>query len=288
MDFVPQAKRLAQNGNIVIAFLSDSYYPLFDLWYRLFRKHNLDNYLIFALDERCFKRLKMNGINAFQLDLDKAQFSKGNLWVLRIEVLRELVRSGLHVIHTDVDAFWLRNAVDAFGIQDQSSHLIISRDAGVPKEAKELWGFTMCCGLYLLRSNSVTVRFVDDYLARVREVRDDQRALNYMLLEGKVLWSPNEMDGDSTYLKTHEMTIDVLSYEIATRGGVRPNAYVYHPWLPPKNVHGKVMMALDELGERYPAIKRDLGRARARLFLSPGYWFMQAKDIVKRRLHDRT
>ncbi len=288
MEYLPQAMSLAQDGTIVIAFLNDSYYPLFDLWYRLFRKHNLSNYLIFALDERCFKRLKANGINAFQLDLDEAQFSRGNLWVLRIEVLRELIRSGLDVIHTDVDAFWLRNAVDAFGVQGQSNHLVISRDAGVPKEAKEVWGFTMCCGLYLLRSNSVTVRFVDDYLARVREVRDDQRALNYMLLEEKVVWSPNELGGESTYIKQYEMKIDVLSYEIATRGGNRPNAYVYHPWLSPRSVHGKVMMALDELGERYPAIARDLRRARARLFLSPGYWFTQAKDMVKRRLLGRT
>ena len=278
MEFMQQVRKYAQDGVIIIAFANDLYLPLFNLWFRLFRKHNLRNYLIFSLDQTLHAKLRARNINSCLLPLEKSAFSRGNLWILRAAVVREILRAGIHVIHTDIDAFWLRNFLELLATHPDD--LVISRDRGVPREIVDQWGFTLCCGIYLLRSNAATVKFMDSYLPRVEELKDDQRALNYMLHDAKVVWRQDGANNRHTRVAGHDITVEALSSDIAARGGDQPNAYIFHPWLAPRRTHEKVLRAIAMLRD-FPADRRELRLAAIATYLSSQLWVHRLGDPLQ-------
>ncbi len=282
MDYLQRAAGLVRYDTIIIAFVNDLYIPIFKMWYRLFRRYGLTNYLIFATDQKSYDYLDANNINACYLPFNKTEFKRGELWVMRVEVVHTLIKAGINVIHTDIDAFWLKNAMSV--LQESNNDLVISRDNGIPVEAGKAWGFTMCCGFYLMRSNARTCRFVDRYLARTRIVMDDQRALNYMILEAGDKWRELGNAGASIHVKQYDLNVSTLSYDFVARGGVRPDAYVFHPWLAaPGDIYKKVLLAI-KLLEDFPSARAGLWHSKAWVYLAPGYWTKKFKAVAKRLL----
>lgn len=284
MDIVNHVQKLAHKNTIILTFVNDGYFPMFNVWYELFCQHGIHNYLVIALDKSCYKKLRSKGINTELLDLSGDLFSKQNLWVLRIELINKILLSGINVLHTDVDAFWIKNPLNI--IYEEKQDLMISRDEGIPKEAVETWGFSMCCGFYFLRSNSTTRAFMVDLLAKTHEWKDDQRAFNYMFLEEQIDWPPDGSFGKIAHIKKYDLHICLLPYDVVVRGEDYPDSYVFHPWLYPKDVYGKVTLAIKELkyfdncyGGQWAFINM------LKLMSNIGYWKVNIKNIAKKVLN---
>ncbi len=148
------------------------------------------------------------------------------IWRARVEILKRIIDSGVDVIHTDIDAIWCHDILPY--IENIDKDLIISIAHGMPKTAIERWGFSLCCGFYMLRSNDKTRRFVDDYLRATIDAKDDQVALNNLIMDSGIRWVSKDTTRNEGNLERYGLVVHVLDEGVVSRKPV-PNAYVYHP-----------------------------------------------------------
>jgi Nucleotide-diphospho-sugar transferase len=252
--FLDQVHALKKNKAIIIALVNKAYYPLFELWYSRFSKLNIHNYLIVSLDRHTHLNLQNRGINTRLVEIRNPRyvsdfFSKHlyevsgkklgrqfrrsttvsyrqKIWRTRVEILKRIIDSGVNVIHTDIDAIWRHDILPY--IESIDKDLIISIAHGMPKTAIERWGFSLCCGFYMLRSNDKTQRFVDDYLRATIDAKDDQVALNNLIMDSGIRWVSKDTTRNEGNLERYGLHIHVLDEGVVSRKPV-PNAYVYHP-----------------------------------------------------------
>lgn len=167
----------------IVVFANYNYLPVLKNWMIAMKNLNIANYIIIALDEELHTYLKAKNIPTLlrlcELDLEK-------LWIHRVEVLLELLEEGYNVIHSDADAVWLKDPLPY--LEKLPQDMIFSQGTIWPPDVQEEWGFVLCCGFFMLRSNKKTLRFMHDLLNRVKKDKDDQVSCNRMLLERKTVW----------------------------------------------------------------------------------------------------
>jgi hypothetical protein len=279
--FVARAIELAEKKLLIVTFVNRRYLPLTDVWIAYFLRYGHNNYLIFALDRYTFERLKLRKLNVCLFDMS-ADFSKGNLWVQRVLVFQALIDADVDILHTDIDAFWVKDPVEEVG--QMTGDIVCSRDSGIPAEAVKAWGFSLCCGFICVRSCKATKNFVRAWSMATHEYLDDQRALNHLLLARRITWSRAENTECNVHARVDEYQLEVtgMADDFASRGHP-PTGFIYHPWLSAPNVYDKVAQALVGL-RRFPPAREQSLRLEKRLHLAPGFWLAWLRKSVKRHL----
>ena len=103
----------------------------------------------------------------------------GKLFELRKKLFLALVKSGRDFIHSDADAFWLRNPVPWL-TQHIEFDLLISQGTHAPKQHFDRYHFTLCAGFFLCRANVRT----QNYFQQVAERKVlDQENMNIILAD---------------------------------------------------------------------------------------------------------
>lgn len=154
----------------------------------------------------------------------------------------------LDVLHSDIDALWVRNVDDL--VQNVTSNnpdadLVFSIDHGIPYELGKDWGFTLCNGFVLYRNTKATLDLLHAIkLDHVTLDNNDQTVMNRKLQSLGCEWL-----SDQTLIKGRcgDVKIAVLWESIVGRKKELSPAdtnVVLHPF-----IHGNTKMpALREAG----------------------------------------
>ena len=110
------------------------------------------------------------------------RFNGNTLWILRVLTLRALVNQGWDVISLDIDAIVVGD-LEAMLKSLPGSDVVAQMDYSIPMDVARRFGFILCCGFMVIRSNERTIRFLDQYCARTALEMDDQLALNHLLAD---------------------------------------------------------------------------------------------------------
>jgi hypothetical protein len=171
---------------LVVAFSDNRYRDVLLNWLVAVHRLGISNYLIVSLDEHIHDFLLQRGFPSF---LSVLRGPLSNLWRLRLEVLRALCDHDLTIVHSDIDAIWLRNPVPEY-FSGQSDHLVATQGTVWPEDVVRKQGFVLCCGLFSIRSSPGIRSLLDDIIEDVKRTGDDQVSLN-RILNASVDWDMN-------------------------------------------------------------------------------------------------
>jgi hypothetical protein len=175
-------ERKADN-RLLVAFSDSKYLGVLLNWLVAIHRIGVRNYLVVSLDETIHAFLADRGFPSVLIKMDGPLH---NLWRLRLVILRELCAHGVDVIHSDIDAVWLRDPIPEY-FSRHADHLVISQGTVWPDDVLKKQGFVLCCGLFYLRSGSETLTLLDDVLRDIATTNDDQISLN-RLIYASVTW----------------------------------------------------------------------------------------------------
>ena len=193
----------------IFVFANYNYLPVLQNWIIAIEQNSIKNFIIIALDKQLYKHLVSHNIPTIlrpcELDLEK-------LWIHRVKVLMEFMQNGYDIIHSDADAIWFKDPLPYLNAMPQD--MIFSQGTIWPPDVQEKWGFVLCCGFFMLRSNKKTLHFMQDLLKRVKEDKDDQVSCNRLLLEMNTIWDE----------PIHSYTIDFRDKQFVCTPTVRNGA----------------------------------------------------------------
>lgn len=235
---------IKEDNNVIIAVANYAYKDIVDNWVFQMKKLGIDNFLIIALDKQLYAHLSSQGVNAF-LDVLVIE-DIIDLWRKRIEIYEKVVRMGVNLVHSDLDAVWLRNPMIYF--TDQSVDLVFSQGTYWPKHVHEKWGFVLCCGLFYAGSNKNNIQLFQEMREILDDAGDDQAAINELIYQDNVEW---EIDSgytipfsDKQLLASRKMmvglgnkySINILPHHLFQRlHNAKEKAYVKHIYSPKNN-----------------------------------------------------
>jgi len=171
------------NNRLLVVFSDSKYMGVLLNWLIAIHRLGIRNYLVVSLDEAMHAFLVERG---FPSILRQMEGPLHNLWRLRLVVLREICSYGVDVIHSDIDAVWLRDPVTEYFSRD-ADHLVVSQGTVWPDDVLKRQGFVLCCGLFYLRSSGETMTLLDHMLRDIVSTNDDQISLN-RLISASVTW----------------------------------------------------------------------------------------------------
>lgn len=218
----------------IVTALSSNYLPLWYLWrhYGAFGDAAIETLSLDAQANQVLQRdpqvaCSFNGVSAAR---------RSEIWQRRLDFILRSVHKEQSLIHSDLDAFWLRDpwkyleAIDA--------DFIFSKDRGIPKSAVNHWGFSLCCGFFMVRSGKNSLHFLDLWRRETKRCKDDQIALNRILLRKKVFWKKERHPEKGFF---HSAIVDfegrklrfvALSLWLFNRSlpFCQRGAFIAHPW----------------------------------------------------------
>ncbi|KKD61338.1 hypothetical protein RN22_06360 [Grimontia sp. AD028] len=166
----------------IVIFADIKYKDVLGNWLQFFPPKLMRYLEIVALDDSLFDDLQQSKGSLSPLISIKKMKWTGNiddLWIARVKYIREQVKNGFSVVHSDIDAIWLDNIMP--DISDRNYDMVFSQGTIWPLDFYKSHGFVACCGLFFIRSTSVTEKFMNDWVHLVEKDGDDQRSLNHLL-----------------------------------------------------------------------------------------------------------
>lgn len=216
---------------LIVSFCNWNYSRVALNWVAYLRKLEIERYLIISLDEKTEEFLLKNGINT-KLIRGEILKKSGTGWRWRFQQTYNFLKSGTNIIHSDLDAIWLKNPLNFL---DNESDIIASGDGGMhPTETYDKWGFTICMGWVYYRSNDCVLDIFENILnaeypdPRINDF-DDQVEFNHYLsskIKGEDI---SITDSGDRQMQLQNLKIRVLSSDVVTRDDYDENAYVCHP-----------------------------------------------------------
>lgn len=171
---------------IILGFCNWGYRKVLSCWIRNMFLLKIDNYMIGALDieteELCIKM----GIPVFSMYYDLKN-GKNTLWKKRTAVIKQFIDNDISIIHSDIDAIWIRNPLSKFFENDKD--LIFSYGSYFPPQIFKKWNFVLCCGLFMIKSTPKTKQFMSLWEIEIDKCSDDQRTINTLLFNNQTKWN---------------------------------------------------------------------------------------------------
>ena len=233
-----------QKTPVVLVFVNMSYLPVFDIWYGLYMINPAPDLIVVALDKVSYSNLKQRGIRCFYAGSEEFEnflslkvFDQrenlilSKLWLLRASVIKRILDSGTDLIHSDCDAFWLKDVYQLFS--EMPADMTFSIAFAHPREIVQQWGFIICMGLFMIRSNENTRAFFSDFLDALNSSQSpcDQETFNQLLYKENVRWKRSGLRNHASYLKKYNISIRVLGDHLVSRKRTNRRLYAYHPFL---------------------------------------------------------
>jgi len=231
------------NDYVVLTTVNKNYLKIFDIWYQYYSKTSYKPILhVITLDKKSEEHIGGKSIKTISLNNPTNNFSK--VIHERTKVIRDLLKEGKNIIHTDSDAFWINPKLDK--IINKKYDIQGSIGYGIPYEAISKWGFAICTGFVIVHSNPNTISFSDQWANEVPKFFSDQKAFNHLLLRDGVEWRLNEVTKNIGYNKEFGLNIEAISHDIITRP-INKNAMIYHPFLPSNHQNIKIIDLIKRL-----------------------------------------
>jgi len=211
---------------LIVTFCNYEYIRIALNWITCLQKVNVYSYLIIATDEEAFDALTNKKANVI--------YSPGNLpkrsgtgWKWRFQTISNLLNSGFNILHSDLDAIWLKNPLDLI---DDESDIIVSMDrGGWPPKTFEKLGFTMCMGWIYLKSTDIVKNALLKILDSKTTDIDDQQEFNDYVSDKVNTDNIYISESNERYMMSGNIKLRVLNEIDVLRGDYNSNSYVCHP-----------------------------------------------------------
>ena len=184
---VAKAREAAgSSDHVVVTFCDSTYRDVLRNWLAALDRLADVPVLVVALDDRLACELEEKQVPVCYLPCD-AQANA--IWSLRAQAIYALVAAGLNVIHSDVDAVWIKNPMAL--LERIEADIVSSQGTVYPPECHARWGHVLCYGFIYFRPSCATIELLREAaeIALMEEQFDDQRYLNHQLLTRGVRWS---------------------------------------------------------------------------------------------------
>ena len=176
---------------LVVTFVDGRYLPLLQPWIRRLTGLGVSRIKVYCLDTTVLAWCASEGVAAAPLSWGG---DLRELWVRRIQVFSELLASGEHVVHSDVDAIWLRNPLQSRSTLGRTEDLLFSQGTVWPPDVHDQWGFVLCCGWFYARPTLAARAFFEGLEADVQTTGDDQVSVNRLLAAVGAQWESRPAD----------------------------------------------------------------------------------------------
>ena len=197
----------------IMAFGDSKYKRIAHNWALYLHRHGIENYTIYSLDQDIYDYLVENEINTELLPLDI--FEGGDHlwnWRKRLKLIFKLLNEGINVLHSDLDAIWLKNPL----IFIEKDYDIVASTGTFPQNIYEKIGYTLCMGWIYYKSSTIVKQLFENILNKDIQVKfDDQIEFNLELF--------NSTEYEDLKLKTLDQSI------VSRKQSQDNNAYVHHP-----------------------------------------------------------
>jgi hypothetical protein len=177
---------LSERDPLVVVFSDASYLPLLQLWVRRVSELYVRRLQVYCLDDCTSDWCRSEGIANVSMKWDG---DLRHLWVQRIRVFSALLAAGEEFIHSDIDAIWIRNPLQAGSARDSAEDLVFSQGTVWPPDIHDQWGFVLCCGWFWAKPSAAAQRFFEALETDVQRTGDDQISVNRLLAAYQVRWS---------------------------------------------------------------------------------------------------
>lgn len=274
------------DGRVVAVFADAAYDGVLLNWLAAAQRAGVKGVVVLALDAATERAVAARGWRTVRVDAGTEEGFDGTaweldprgdvrptcdanarLWLARALVLRALLRAEnvRLVVHSDADAVWLRDAVPM--LDDYDVDLAVSVGAKQPVSVESAFGFVVCCGLMALRDSKPTRNLMDALCCRICVERDDQVALNKLLLDASLEFEEHPAPGPELEAVLHTSglrgtcrraplaTVAVIPHAVVPRimtrlpPGEPLRAVVVHPQAPQEQAAKLAMF--EQLGIRF-------------------------------------
>lgn len=208
----------------IISFCSFDYVEVAKNWVQYLCSHNIENYVIVAMDTETYNHLLEQEINT-KLVHGEILKRSGTGWKFRFQTMYEMLKDG-NILHCDLDAIWLK---DARNLLDNEHDIIASMDkGGWPPRAFEHLDFTMCMGWMFFKNNDNVKNIFEKILEKESDFDDQQEFNEYIVdnLKSNHIYIKNE---NERILEVGDVKIRVLNETDVFRGNYNEASYVCHP-----------------------------------------------------------
>ncbi len=197
---------------ITFVFLTEKYYDNFLIWLDLYLRFDPSGgkLLILAIGDGLSTRInaalsERSSTNGTVLNfVSSRKFGAcGNgtdlwfLWYLKIHVVAGLVKRGISVIYSDLDAYWLKNYYtmrDNF-INSSKVDIIFSPTGDMPRSAVLEWGFTPCAGFFSVEATPGGVSLMHEWQRMTEIMFDDQISAAELFFRNSIIWRQTDIPG---------------------------------------------------------------------------------------------
>jgi hypothetical protein len=171
---------------LTVTFVDSSYLPLLQLWLPRLRALGVHRMRVFCLDVATHAWCRAQAV-----DCATVPWTGGlrELWVQRIRIFSELLAAGEEVVHSDIDAVWVRNPLREGSACGREEDLLFSQGTVWPPDVHDRWGFVLCCGWFRARPTLLAQAFFQGLEADVQGSGDDQISVNRLLALLGAQWS---------------------------------------------------------------------------------------------------
>ena len=187
---------------VTIVFGTFNYRKTIEKWIAAVHKLGYDGWRIVCMDRELVRWLEKRGDGARAVDYyavlpDAPRYDFGTLprkalmqalMPLRTRLFLQLATAGCDFVHSDADAFWIRDP-RPYLARHREYDLLMSQGKWYPFEHYEQFGFVLCAGFFVCRSNARTRAYFGKVEALLDQNPQDQFRMNKVLqLDPEVRW----------------------------------------------------------------------------------------------------
>lgn len=253
------------DGVIVFTMVTRSYLDNLRIWINCYRVAAQCNFkiLILCLDDCAEQVSRVVGdldIDVEVVNLKLDNFLKtGNgkslsfIWYYKILFASKLVESGVSVIYSDLDSFWLGDVAQVVDLVQFDSDLIFMESDSMPPISRLKIGLTLGCGFFMVRPTTAAIKFLDFWVSSTAIMLDDQIALFQCLLDIDAAFE----NLNNKFIKCRSVVslsgipvrVGVFSKDVAWRVGTM-DSFERLNWVP-RVIHPRWVLQNDISPEKY-------------------------------------
>tara|TARA_R110000796_G_scaffold43431_4_gene106752 strand:- start:2763 stop:3458 length:696 start_codon:yes stop_codon:yes gene_type:complete len=212
----------------IISFANSKFKRIALNWAEHLKLLNISDYVVYSLDDICHDFLTSHRVNTQRCVSSALEDNKFDFRT-RLEIIFELLNSGQDILHSDLDALWLKDPSELVA----GDYDIVASTGTFPPAIYQKIGFTLCKGWMYYKSNTAVKDIFKRVNRRPIHLRHDQELFNKVLFDTDLQYKISDIDSNIKEVQFNEFKIKVLDQELISRDKPRcNNTYVCHPLSP--------------------------------------------------------
>lgn len=216
-----EVHRAAVAGTVVLTFCNETYLPVLRSWLEQARQANIHGLLVVSFDAATIQFCREQEIATTLAEIPFPS-NLSELWHYRLDITRRILQTGLSVLLSDIDAYWLADPMPRLRAAD--AHIVASQGTYYPRDVYEHTGIVLCCGFIYYRYAAPTLACLDALCKAVTSDGDDQRVLNRWLLQQGIQWQiPQQVKRTTLQVPASELAFTTYDRDLTgeTRCGLK-------------------------------------------------------------------